>query len=685
MRIHLFAGAVLTLAALAQPIAGVAQKFQEPTKEELQMTSDPKAPGAPAVFLNREETTDNGSHYISEYARIKVLTELGKEWATVEVPYVPGYSEPPIIVGRTIHPDGTVVPLTGKASDLLVFKNHNNHVKAAVFNMPSVEVGSILEYKWSISLTGGKVSGVMSDDEDVISGMLAGSTPEWDVQQPIFVHKEHFYWNPFSGMEANALETTKENAVDYFVDGERANILLFTQRLPVGFTTTRSPKYDFTLDIQDVPAFNREANAPPEGAFRYQVRFFRTPYSSADVYWDNELKRWSKQLDQFATQSKAIQGAANQIVAGADTADAKARKLYDAVQALDNTDFTRAKSEAERKQLHLKKTPKKAEDVWGEKSGSGNDIAALYLALARAAGLQADGLKVSDRKQEIFDANYLSLYQLDDLLVVLHIDGKDIYLDPGQKLCPFGQLAWNNTLAGGLQQNAKAPVYTPPNLTKDAVTAHAADLTLDTRGGVTGTVKILMNGPAALHWRQLNLTADPDEVKKQFNESLQTLLPQGVSGEVGAFQGLDTSAGYLSAAVKVSGQLGTATGKRLLLPGFFFSTGAHTQFVAEEKRTAAVDLHFAEQVIDDAIYRLPAGYTVEAAPQPVQLPWPDRATLVVKTAPAPGVIDIKHIFARAFVLLDPKEYPALRDYYQKIAATDQQQLVLTAAAGAAGN
>jgi hypothetical protein len=119
----------------------------------------------------------------------------------------------------------------------------------------------------------------------------------------------------------------------------------------------------------------------------------------------------------------------------------------------------------------------------------------------------------------------------------------------------------------------------------------------------------------------------------------------------------------------------------MLLPGFFFSTGAHTQFAADEKRTAAVDLHFAEQVIDDAIYHLPAGYTVEGAPQPAQLPWPDHAALVVKTASGPGVIDIKHIFARDFVLLDPKEYPVLRDYYQKIAATDQQQLVLTAAAG----
>jgi len=189
-----------------------------------------------------------------------------------------------------------------------------------------------------------------------------------------------------------------------------------------------------------------------------------------------------------------------------------------------------------------------------------------------------------------------------------------------------------------------------------------------------------MNGPMALKWRQLNLTADPQEVNRQFRETLHGLLPQGVSGEVTGFQGLGASAGYLQAVVKVSGQLGNSTGKRLLLPGFFFSTGAHTQFVTEEKREAPVDLHFAEQVIDDVVYHLPAGYAVESAPQQAQLPWPDHAQLVVKTATGPGVIDIRHTFARFFVMLDAKEYPALRDYYQKLATIDQQPLVLAPAA-----
>ena len=114
---HLLSRSAL-LALLALTPVLHAQKFQEPSRADLQMTADPAAPGAPAVYLDIQETTDNRSHYVSEYARIKVLTEAGKEYATVEVPRSGGQA-PPIIEGRTIHPDGTIVPLTGKAADLL--------------------------------------------------------------------------------------------------------------------------------------------------------------------------------------------------------------------------------------------------------------------------------------------------------------------------------------------------------------------------------------------------------------------------------------------------------------------------------------------------------------------------------------------------------------------------------------
>ncbi len=693
MRNLLAVRCVLVLLLSGASADAVAQKFQEPTKEELQMTSDPKAPGAPAVFLYLEQKTDNSGHYVSAYARVKVLTEAGKEWATVEVPYDPQMAAAPIIEARTIHSDGTVVPLAGKGEGVLTFKDLGSGAKAAFFHLPAVEVGCILEYKWTVTVGKGPVNFQARSlsyrnsgaESALYSSMMAKQTPTWDVQQKIFVHRASFYFNPFTLLEAGD-KTVLNNTTDFtgLVDGERATNLLYTERLPVGVHVAKSPKGEYFLQLDDVPALPAETDALPDVSRAYRVEFYYSPYAFRDVYWESEIKRWSKQLDHATEATGDLKEIASQLAAGADSPDAKARKIYDYVQGLKNSGRTQTAQLAVGEQPDHSTPPLNAHEVLNAKGGSSNDLAILYLALARAAGLDVHGMKVASRDLQAFDLNYLSLSQVDALVIVLRIDGRDIFLDPGEAFCPFGQLRWSHAFTGGIEEGAKVPSFTPANNAKDAITAHTADLIVDAQGNVTGTVKILMNGPEALHWRQRNLETDPAEVNRQLREFVIQTLPQGVGGEVIGTQGLDTSAGYVSVTAKVSGPLGSLSGKRILLPGFFFSTGAHPAFVADETRESPIDLHYAGQTIDDVVYHTPAGYSVEGAPQPAQLPWPDHAVLVVKTQPGAGTIDIKHIFARAFVVLDAKEYPALRDYYQKVAATDQQQVVLTQG-GAAGN
>src|ERR1035441_5637494 len=109
MRTHVSVRLALLFLAIAAPTLVRAQ-FQPPTHEELKMTSDPKAPGAAAVYLYREETTDDHMHFHSYYERIKVLTEKGKELATIHIPYEHRTFKVADIKGRTIHADGTVIP-----------------------------------------------------------------------------------------------------------------------------------------------------------------------------------------------------------------------------------------------------------------------------------------------------------------------------------------------------------------------------------------------------------------------------------------------------------------------------------------------------------------------------------------------------------------------------------------------
>ena len=75
----LILSSLFTLAAGSPAFGGTT--WTQPTPDELKMTSDPKAPDAAAVFLNREEIVDDKTHFHRLYARIKILTEKGKELA----------------------------------------------------------------------------------------------------------------------------------------------------------------------------------------------------------------------------------------------------------------------------------------------------------------------------------------------------------------------------------------------------------------------------------------------------------------------------------------------------------------------------------------------------------------------------------------------------------------------------
>ncbi|MGD0348187.1 MAG: DUF3857 and transglutaminase domain-containing protein [Terracidiphilus sp.] len=654
--------AVLFLAALSP--AAVFAQFQQPSDEELKMTADPKAPGADAVYFNIEEIANDPLHYQSYYARIKVLTEKGKELATVEVPYLKGGWKVTDIKARTIHPDGTIVPLMGKPEDLLNEKKGDLQFGRKVFTLPSVEVGSILEYRYDLR----------RDDDSY-------SSPHWEIQRTYFVHKAHYLFTPFKAFMPEG--TPGRETSMYLVDGRGREMhsLIWWVHLPDGVTVKTSVNGAYSVDVADVPPIPDEEWMPPIRSFLYKVDFYYSFAHDSTDYWVSEAKLWSKDVDKFAEASKPIKAAVDSLIAPGDSDLDKAKKLYAAVQALDNTDYSRQKTATEMKELKLKEA-RHADDTWAQKSGSSEDIAMLYLAMLRAAGLTAYAVKVVDRDRGPFDPSYQDLDQLDTTLVVLSSGGKETILDPGEKMCPFGTLNWRHSSARGLGQGAQGVNIstTPEQIYTDNSVSRIADLTLDAHGGITGFIKIIMIGQEALRWRQFALRNDDTELKKRFDHNeLEHMVPDGVEAHVDHFIGIDQPGQNLMAMVKVTGSLGTATSKRILLPGLFFETRSRVPFVNEEKRQIPVDMHYADRVTDDVTFHLPDGAAVEGAPQDTTVSWQGHAVFILKSKAGPGQIEIANSMARAFTLAKPEEYQDLRGFYQKVNAAEQAPLVLTIA------
>jgi hypothetical protein len=243
-------------------------QFQQPTDEELKMTADPKAPGAAAVYLYREETTDDQLHYQSYYERIKVLTEKGKELATIRIPYEHGEFKITNIKGRTIHSDGTIVPLTARPEDLMDVKTRSSQVNQVVFTLPSVEVGSIIEYRLQ-----------MRYNDNIVS------SPRWDIQQPFFVRKAHYSFIPAGG--AGYITNNR---------GEALNRIMWTTSGVPTESVVKDTLGHYSVDLTDVAAIPNDDWMPPLNSLKWRVEFYYTNANSGVDYWDSEGKRWRRTL-----------------------------------------------------------------------------------------------------------------------------------------------------------------------------------------------------------------------------------------------------------------------------------------------------------------------------------------------------------------------------------------------------
>jgi hypothetical protein len=652
--------AALTLSVLVAAPALHAQ-WTAPTKEELAMTSITEVPGAPAVILYKEYTTQDNLHMQSFYFRVKVLTEEGKNYANVELPYVASVAGRSIddISGRTIQPDGTIVPFAGKPYEKVVVKGEGYKYKVKVFSLPAVEVGSILEYRYKIHMD-----------------QYYFDSPDWIVQTELFTRKAHYMWKPTDR--------------DLLIDGKQmSSRVAWTPILPAGVTIkqTQLPQasvnnvdgghIQLDLDVQNIMPIPHEEFMPAMGSLSYKVLFYYSPYATAKEYWVSEGKHWSKERNNFIGNPSNLSAQVQSLFAPGDTQEQKLKKIYASVMTIENTDYTRQHSSSEERSDGLKDV-KSAEDVLARKRGSGDQIAEVFVAMARAAGMKAYVMGVANRRERLFLPTYLSMGQIDDLIAIVNVDGKEIFFDPGSRYCSYGHLSWRHALTAGIRQtdNSIDIAPTPGSTYKDTHVSRVADLKLDDQGVATGIVTLSYTGDSALNWREDGLRGDETSLKHQLRTHLEHMLPGGMEVTVLKIDNLNDSELPLKVTYNIKGPIGSPTGKRLLINANLFEVNSKPRF-PEAKRELPVDMHFPSQTQDAVRYMLPASMVVESAPTAGKEMITNTAVFDTSIKTAANSVTIYRNFTMGKTMLGSADYNDLRGFYTKVESKDQEPLVLT--------
>ncbi len=626
------------------------------------MTTQAGAPGATAVYLYREETTDDSLRMYSFYVRLKVLTEGGKEKANVELPFVSDRAGFTIdtIAGRTIHPDGTIVAFTGKPYDKMIEKGKGYQYKSKVFTLPAVEVGSILEYRYKLRY----------DDAYY-------SAPDWYVQSDLYMRKAHYMWRPTTGLVGNES------------DGISGNIA-WLPVLPKGTQVVqkavngRNGQREISLDVQDVPPLVHEEMMAPAESLSYRVMFYWTSYGTIDEYWKAAGKRWAKAQDHFIGPNKGVKDYVAEITSPGDTQEQKLKKIYDAVMKIENTEYTRQRSTQEEKAAGLKDVST-TDDVLMRKRGNGDQLAGLFVAMARAAGMKAYVMGVANRQKRIFISSYFSVGQLDDDIAIVNVDGKDEYFDPGERYCEFKHVAWEHAGSAGLRETegGTAVAGVPPESYKTAHVQRVADLTLDEHGEASGTVKMTYNGDPALHWRQESLRGDTTSLKEDLKTSMERLLPGGMEVKVTNMQDLENPDKPLVVEFDVKGAIGSPTGKRLLIQANLFQVNATPTF-PNSKREQAVVLEYPSFYQDAVRIKYPATMAIESVPAAATEKLKTAALYGSSVKEGAGSVTFYRNLMVGEDVFPVSEYPELRAFYGKVETKDQEPMVLIHAGVRAG-
>jgi Domain of Unknown Function with PDB structure (DUF3857)/Transglutaminase-like superfamily len=648
---------LLSLVVIFPATPSFAADWPPISPDDLALTSIKEQPGAPAVVLLREETDDDMQNHHSVYMRIKILTEAGREYANVRLPYNRRGFKIADISGRTVHADGSIVLFTGKPFDRTVLKSSGSRVNVKSFTLPDVQVGSIIDYRYSLSY----------DDNRVLA-------PEWDVQTDLFQRKVTFKFIPYQNHGSVEIILPHDQVArgiawaPFLGDGPQPQL----HTLPRTELSTVAHNVSMWVDLsrENIPPLVDEPYMAPSSITKMRVYFYYQEARNMEDYWKMQHKFWDKDVSSFIGKDKGVREQVAQLVSAQDSPEQKVRKIYAFITTLENQDYIPQRTGQENQALELKPN-QGAEDVLAHHSGTHDELNRLFVSMVRAAGIPASLIWVPDRSNEIFVKQYLSTSQFDAEIAIVQLDGKDAYLDPGSKFCPYGIIDWRYTSVGGLRQGSTEFGETPGPSYQQSISTRMADVALDDHGVIDGVVTLVFKGIAAMTRRQEGGKTDSEGRKKMLEDELSSQLPgnsQVTLLNSPDWDGVETP---LVAQFRVRCPFAVAAGKHLMLMQHLFQIDEKSRFPATQ-RANPVLFRFPWLEADEVHIKLPPDMKLDSLAPDDSVNLPYALYKVHQKQEAPDRIFSRRDFVMATTLIPVDKYKELKTFFDKVASDDSQ-------------
>jgi len=658
----------LTLKTKAQEI-----KFGKVSKQELQEKSYPLDSTAPAAILYKNRKTlykysdENGFKLITKiHERIKIYNKEGLEWAkkSILTYHSNGTKEGLVIRAYTFNlENGKIIKNKLKSSSVFEEKL-NDYWSDNKFTMPNVKVGSVVEWYYTIS------SYFIWHVEDVICQYKI-PLKKIDVKVEIpqyftFKYLPNFYY------PINVMQSRENRMLQFTYKTANSNNSL----RPTGLTSTHMSKQSmyqivYKINEQNIPAIKQEPLISNINNYIAKIHFEHTATkypNSIPKYYSNDWSAVAKSIfksPEFGEQLESVnflkKDVLNQIK-GLKTNQEKALTLFHFI-----------KTQIRWNGVYGKYTDKGIKKAYQEHEGNVADINLCLVAMFREAGLKANPVLISTKKNGIplFPTVNGFNYVIAGLEIDNNIDlfdASEVYCEPN--ILPIRAINWKGRLVRSDGTSLSVNLLSAKPAT-ERINLFAI---IDSTGNIKGLKRSTFYTNYALNYRKSNNDLSDNDLLSRLEEKNRDVEINNVkiTNKQNIYKPIIESFRFKS------DDLCDVIGGKIYFSPLLILADSKNPFTLE-KRLYPID--FGTKINDNynVSITIPKGYTISSIPKNLSIGLPNNMGIFkyIISKTNNKHLQVLLLYKINSPVIPANQYEILKEFYKQIVEKQTEKVVLT--------
>lgn len=645
-------------------------KFGDVSLDELKMEVYDRDPAASAVVL-----ADFGESAISfsqsngfelrfkRICRIKILKKDGYDWATQLIPV---YKQDNVdekvsgLKGVTFNLENGKVVESKLEKSAIFTENVNENWDNVKFTMPNVREGSVIDFTYQVTSPY-----VFNFQDWSFQTTIPTIVSEYNAYIPEYFEYQK-YAQGYVGLKVSDVKSGRKTIT--FNSKERGSGF---SSAPTSFSSHQI-EYDemaYKWVATDVPAFKEEPHMTTYKDYISKLNFElaaikmpNKPVQTVMGTWENISKELmdSPRFGDVINKPNYL----NKMIEGMKLDKSDPNKTIASIYSL-------VRNTIEWNGYYRFLADDNLKKMLEEKRGSSADINLTLVALLRKAGLTSYPIVISTRDHGVIRKQFPLSSQFNYVLASVEHEGRLVLLDATDRSLPIELIPKRCLNGTGLLIDGSSPRWVDLSANIKTRSITESNLEFDQNGSLKGKVVFTKEGYEG-HEMRASIFQQGEE---KFNGKISDLNNWTIHSS--SFENKESSSLPLKATYEVSFNEHSSADSQVIYLDLLSGSRITDNPFKMEKREYPVDFGNAFESITVAKLKLPEGYIVDEMPQPAAVALPGNAGKYIHSiSNSAGVLSLTSQFVINKPLFTQLEYPYLREFYSKVIAKQQEQIVL---------